>query len=251
MSLRRINTARGHRYTLDGKPVQGVTTLLSGGMPKPALVSWAARSAAEYVADNLEVISQLPDRESVIATVKQSPWSHRDRAAVNGTDVHAIAEKLIHGQEADVPEHLTGYVDGYVRFLDEWEPQPILTEFTVASRQWWYAGTADAIFTLPNGERLLADWKTSKGVYGETAMQLAAYSHAEFYLDGQTEKDVPEHDALAVVHITPTGTDLYRVADPDAAWRDFLHVAWVAKAQPGIRNQITDPSPAPRLEAAT
>jgi hypothetical protein len=251
MTLRRITTARGHRYTLDGKPVPGVTTLLSGGLPKPALPRWAAKSAAEYVADNLEVLNALPDRESIIATVKQSPWTQRDKAAVRGTDVHAIAEKLIHGEEADVPTDLLGYVEGYVRFLDEWQIEPILTEFAVANRQWWYAGTGDAIFRLPNGETILADWKTSKGVYGETASQIAAYGHAEFYLSDDGEMPLPEYDSLAVVHITPTGTDLYRVADPESAWTDFLHIAWTAKAVDRIRAQITDPSQPPKLEAAS
>jgi hypothetical protein len=253
MTLRRIETARGHRYLLDNKPVQGVTTLLSGGLPKPALTRWAAKAAAEYVADNLEVLNALPDKESIIATVKQSPWTQRDRAAVRGTDIHALAERLIHGEEdVEVPPDLLGYVEGYVRFLDEWQPEPILTEFAVASRQWWYAGTADAIFRLPNGEVLLADWKTSKGVYGETASQLAAYGNAEFYLaDDGTEQPIPEHDSLAVVHITPTGTDLYRVADPEAAWRDALHIFWVAKAADRIKTQITDPSLPPKLEAVS
>jgi hypothetical protein len=240
--LRRIETRSGHRYTLDGKPVPGVTTLLSNGLPKPALTRWAAKTAAEYVADNLEVLNALPDRESIVATVKQSPWSQRDRAAVRGTDVHALAEKLLHGEEVEVPEHLTGYVEGYARFLDEWQPTPVLTERPVASRKWWYAGTFDAILRMPDGETLLVDWKTSKGVYGETASQIAAYREAEFYVaDDGTEQPMPEVDGLAVVHVTPTGCDLYRVADPEAAWKDALHIFWVAKATDRIKAQITEP----------
>lgn len=249
MTLKRINTNYGHRYTLDGRSVPGVTTLLSKGLPKPALPRWAAKTAAEYVADNLEVLNSLPDRESVIATVKQSPWTQRDRAAVRGTDVHAIAEELIHGREAEVPDMLTGYVDGYVRFLDEWQPEPILTERPIGNRHWWYAGTFDVILRLPNGEILLMDWKTSKGVYGEVALQLAAYRAAEFYIDADgNEQPMPAVDGLAVAHVTPTGTDVYRVDDADAAWKDFLHVAWVGKAEDRIKHQIADPCSAPRLE---
>lgn len=242
-------TASNHRYRLDGKPVPGVTTLIGKGLPKPALPRWAAKSAAEYVADHLDVIAALPDRESIIATVKQSPWTQRDRAAVRGTDVHAIAERLIHGQEVEIPEALADYVDGYVRFLDEWKPEPVLTERPVANRTWWYAGTFDALVTLPSGERLLVDWKTSKGVYGDNALQLAAYANAEFYVDARdVEQPMPVVDAFAVVHITPTGTELYRVTDPRAAWKDVLHVFWTAKAEDRIRSQLTDPAqpPAPK-----
>lgn len=247
MTLRRINTNYGHRYTLDSKKVPGVTTLLSKGLPKPALPRWAAKTAAEYVADHLEVLNSLPDRESVIATVKQSPWTQRDRAAVRGTDVHAIAEDLIHGREAEVPDELAGYVEGYVRFLDEWEPEPILTERPIGNRHWWYAGTFDVIYRLKNGRVVLADNKTSKGVYGDAALQLAAYKGAEFYLseDGE-EESLPEVDGLAIIHITPTGTDLYEVRDPAEAWKDWLHVAWVAKAEDRIKTQISNPVMAPR-----
>ena len=127
MSAGLVFRESNHSYRLDGKPVPGVTTLLGKGLPKPALPRWAAKSAAEYVADNLEVLNALPDRESIIATVKQSPWTQRDRAAVRGTDVHDLAEHLLHGREVEVPEHLAPYVDGYVRFLDLWQPQVILT----------------------------------------------------------------------------------------------------------------------------
>jgi len=249
MSLK-FNEA-AHRYWLDGKPIPGVTTLLGKGLPKPALPRWAAKSAAEYVADNLEVLNALPDRESIIATVKQSPWTARARAAVRGTDVHAIAEELIHGREVDVPEHLAGHVNGYVRFLDEWQPTPIITERPIANRKWWYAGKPDALVTLPSGERLLLDWKTSKGVYGETALQTAAYRGAEFYTDEDgVEQPMPEVDGLAVVHITEFATEVYRFTDAESAWKDWLHVLWVARAEDRIRAQITSPATAPTEDVA-
>jgi len=237
-----------HRYWLDGKPIPGVTTLLGKGLPKPALPRWAAKSAAEYVADNLEVLNALPDRESIIATVKQSPWTARDRAAVRGTDVHALAEELIHGREVDVPDHLADYVSGYVRWLDLWQPEVILTEQPVANRQWWYAGKFDVIYRLRDGRVVMADNKTSKGVYGETALQLAAYNGAEFYMDDEgNEQPLPKSDGLAVIHITPAGTELYEVNDPAAAWKDWLHVLWTAKAEQRIKDQIGNPSQAPSV----
>jgi hypothetical protein len=237
-----------HRYWLDGKPIPGVTTLLGKGLPKPALPRWAAKSAAEYVADNLEVLNALPDRESIIATVKQSPWTARDRAAVRGTDVHALAEELIHGRDVDVPEHLADYVTGYVKWLDLWQPEVLVTERPVANRQWWYAGKFDVIYRLRDGRVVMADNKTSNGVYGETALQLAAYNGAEFYQgeDGE-ECPMPESDGLAVIHITPYGTELYEVQDPAAAWKDWLHVLWTAKAEQRIKDQIGNPSQPPSV----
>lgn len=242
---------RSHRYKLDGAWVPGVTTTLGKGIAKPFLVNWAAREVARFAADHLEVLNAIDDSDARFDLLKSAHERHRDKAAVRGTDVHAIAEKLLHGEAVDIPEHLTGYVDGYVRFLDLWQPTPIITERPCASRAGWYAGTADAFVTLPSGERLLMDWKTSKSVYGEVALQLAAYQHSEFYLaeDG-TEQPTPEVDGLAVVHVTPTGTDVYRIADPDAAWKQWQHVAWVAGQGDAIKSQIGVPSAPPPEGAA-
>ena len=237
---------KSHRYKLDGAWIPGVTTLLSKGIAKPFLVDWAAREVARFAADNLDTLNALDDTEARYDLLKSAHNRHRDKAAVRGTDVHALAEQLLHGIEVDVPDHLTGYVDGYVRFLDEWKPTPIITERPCYSRTNWYAGTADAFVTLPSGERLLMDWKTSKSAYGEAALQLAAYRNAEFYVDGNDQdQPVPEVDGLAVVHITPTGTDVYRIADPDLAWKQFRHVAWVAGQTDAIKNHITEPAGVP------
>jgi hypothetical protein len=245
--LVREETKYGHKYKLDGKPCKGVTTLIGGGFPKPQLVNWAARTVSEYVADNFDLIKEVraQGRQETVDFLKGAHYRDRDRAAARGTEVHALAERIIYGETVTVPEHLRTYVDGYVAFLDRWNIEPVVTEAACASREWWYAGTFDAIVTFGasdlSGQTYLLDWKTSKGVYGETAMQLAAYQNADFYLDGDTEKPMPEVDGLGVVHITPNGTELYLVSDPAEAWKAFQHVAWVAKNVENIKKQITEP----------
>lgn len=237
-----------HRYWLDGKPIPGVTSLLGDGLPKPALVRWAAKSVAEFVADNTEHMRDAydwMDRAQLVAMLKQTPWSERDKAAVRGTDVHDLAERLAHGEEVEVPEHLSAYVNGYVAWLDHWRPEVIWTERPVANRQWWFAGKPDAVVRM-TGQTWLLDWKTAKGVYGDNALQVASYANAEFSLtpDGK-EEPMPRIDRLGVVHVTPTGTSLYEVADPAAAWKDAQHVMWVARAKDRIENYLGEPLDSP------
>jgi hypothetical protein len=242
---------KAHKYWLDGKPIPGVTTIIGKGLPKPALTYWSAKMVAEFVADQPEQVEALRNmgRGPMVAALKGVPWQARDEAAVRGTAVHAIAEDVIHGREVDVPEHLAAYVEGYVRWLDAFAVEPVLTEFKVANRQWWYAGTADAVVRI-GGQTLLCDWKTSRAVYGSTALQVAAYRNAEFYVDDDgNEVPLPEIDGLAVVHVTDAGTRMHRFADPDAAWKDFLHVAWVANAVPRIDAQLLEAEEPPTAEA--
>lgn len=236
---------KSHRYRLDGSWVPGVTPLIKKGLPKPALPYWSARTVAEWVADNpdlTEELKRLGGRGPAVAYLKELPWQKRDDAAIRGTDVHALAERLAHGEEVEVPEHLAGHVQGYVDWLDANQPEVLLTERPVASRQWRYAGTFDLVAKL-DGVTWLLDVKTSSGVYGSTALQLTAYGNAEFYLaeDG-TEQPLPPIERYGVLHVTEYGTTLHYLPTSanEAAWKDFLHVAHVGRRAKDIDTYLIE-----------
>lgn len=197
-----------HRYDLDGKRVTSVTTILSGGIPKPQLVGWAARTVAQAAIDN-------PG-----ATYEELAEAHtkaRDAAGVRGTTVHTIAENLLAGDAVEIADDVWPYVKGLIAFLKEWQIAPLYQECIVASRTWKYAGKFDLIGTSPhlnNGEPFLLDWKTSKNVYGDTALQVAAYATAEFMVYPVTglEAPLPEVTATYVAHIQPGETKIHPLA---------------------------------------
>jgi hypothetical protein len=230
---------KSHRYKLDGKWVPGVTTLLKKGLPKPALVYWSARSVAEFVADNEATVEQLRSmgRGPMVQALKEVPWQKRDEAAARGTEVHELGERVSHGEEVEVPEHIAGHVQGYIDWLDRENPEVLATECAVGSRKWQYAGTFDLIARF-RGATWLLDIKTASGVYGDNALQLAAYANAEFMQVDGDEVPLPTIDRLGVLHVTESGTRLLPVTDPAAAWKDFLHVAWTGKAEDRIKSYI-------------
>jgi hypothetical protein len=231
---------KSHRYKLDGAWVPGVTTLLKKGLPKPALVYWSAKAVAEFVADNEDALVTMRSmgRGPMVAALKAVPRQERDDKAARGTEVHALAERVAHGEEVEVPEYIAGHVQGYVEWLDRENPEVLYTECPVASRKWLYAGTFDLIARF-RGATWLLDVKTASGVYGDNALQLAAYSNAEFLVNEQDEEvPLPQIDRLGVLHVTDGGTHLYPITDPEAAWKDFLHVAWTGRAEERIKSYI-------------
>lgn len=242
---------KSHRYWLDGKPIPGVTSLIKGGLPAPALIYWAARSVAEYVADNDDKVEALRamGRNSMVAALKEVPWTARDKAGARGTDVHALAEQLVAGVEVDVPEHLAGYVQACVSFLDTWRVEPLLTECSVAHRDHWWAGRFDLIARLPDGRTVLLDWKTTaSGIYPETAFQLAAYSHAQFYVtddDPDIELPLPEIDHCAAVHLREDGYDVIPVVASDDTYKQFRHLAHVARIAKDMKALVGTPADPP------
>ena len=231
-----------HSYRLDGKAVRGVTGLISGGTAKDALIQWSANMVAQLVTDHPEDVEEMRrhGNEFLYNELRFAPKRKKEDAGARGTEVHALAEQIMHGHEVDVPQRLLPYVSGYVKFLDEWNPEPIFTEAPVASRKHWYAGTADSLCRI-NGGLYLLDWKTSNGVYGDTAMQAAAYARAEFYVQDGREIRMPIVDGIAVAHITPDGTHLYDLGDIDLAFDEFLHVAHTAKTADRRKKLIGSP----------
>lgn len=251
MTLRRINYGRGHGYKIDGEKVDGVTTLIKDGLPKPALVGWAARSVAEHVADNLDAVLGMRDmgRDAIVAALKEAPWTSRNKAGARGTEVHGYAERLAAGEEVEVPDHIAGHVEACVAFLDDWKVRPVLTETSVGSRKWRYGGTLDLVadVTRPDGggeERAILDWKTAaSGIWPETAYQLAAYRHAEIYLDDDGAEQPMADLGITCgygVHIRADGYDVIPVRCDEPVFKAFLHIAWVARHAKDNRSLIEE-----------
>jgi hypothetical protein len=254
---RRYDTGRGHYYKLDGDKVDGVTSILGDGWPKPALVYWAANTVSEYVADRLaydedtdqwnpaQLLADLEakaqrdrrkwrpgSRIAIVENLKRVQWDERDAAANKGTTVHKFAERLARGEEVDVPEPLVGHVDSYLRFREEWEPTDELLELVVVNRRHRYMGTLDLICRI-GGMWWLIDIKTNRsGIFPETAYQLTAYRHAETYIDGDgVEQPMIPVDRVAALWLRADGYDLIPVQADERAFRRFLYIQQVAIAQ--------------------
>lgn len=240
-----------HRYWLDGKPVSGATTLIGGGIPKPALVPWAAKTVAEYVDANPEEIDRLRSTGELVKTLSKVHDLKRDKAALRGTEIHDLGERYLAGEEVEIPDAHEAEVMGLVEFIEDLELQPLLVEKSLGNRAHWYAGRVDFIGTSPHlhdGRPVLIDWKTSNRVYGETALQAAAYALAEFWVtdeDPATEHEMPEVVATYVAHITAGGVRLHPLATSrkhiQAHFQDFITVAYIARTKKQRENYLGDP----------
>lgn len=248
--IRRIDkTWRGkptHHYVdTDGNDVTGVTTILKNGKPAPALVGWGIKSVAEYAVNNWDDLAAMPVADR-IKTLKGSPYAERDAAASRGTEVHDLAERIGRGEEVDVPDPLIGHVESTVRFYDEWQPQILLAERTVYNMAIRYAGTLDMVARFPDGRVALLDFKTSKGVYADTGLQLAAYRYATHYIGDDGEPvPMPEVDWCGVVHVRADGYDVYEIKADADVFLQFRYVAAVARMMGAMDSWKSDALRAP------
>ncbi|MBM3526032.1 MAG: hypothetical protein FJX57_24040 [Alphaproteobacteria bacterium] len=166
-----------------------MTTLISEGVPKPALVPWAVKETATYAVNHIDALKGLAtaDAAGAIEYLKGQYRSRTRAAAHRGTEVHRIADACQLGEDpGEIPEGIEPYVAQYRRFLDEHAPRFIASEAAVYNPRQHYAGTLDAIAEI-DGRIVALDMKTtpkgpdasSRPPYPEVALQLAAYANAE------------------------------------------------------------------------
>jgi len=221
-----------HYRTPDDMLVPSVTNVI-GILDKPALPRWAAKLVAERAMHLKHSLANMDDNE-VVDTLKGAPWSKSKRAADRGTDIHAYLEARLNRLE---PEELSDDAVPYKQAADDWFDavgasfEDVQTEVTLFHPS--YAGTTDLIGIL-DGAACIVDFKTSKAIYDEAALQLSAL--AGCYTDAEG-KSLPwrnpdgtlfEMPRLIVVRIGVDGWEEKEVADADFAMTAFFGLleAW-------------------------
>lgn len=227
--------SRWYVHPTTGERFISVTTVLSN-IAKFGLADWAARLAAEAAVEHLEWLNLAVKgdpcgRKGESGCGMCSPcaiwWLSdrhnqvRDAAADLGTKLHDAGEQdALFGEGYTIDEDVQPYVDGYKLWRDRWKPTFLLTEATVISRKWGYAGTLDIGATFAEANLppkfahfadvpVLGDYKTGKHLDIPKGWQLNAYKECDAILlpDG-TELPMPEFERAMILHIR-------RIEDPD------------------------------------
>lgn len=229
--FRKKKVGRNHYYVdSQDRKIPGVTSILGDGVPKPALLNWAANTTAAYAVDRWEELGDLSVSER-LSRLKKCRYEDRDAAARRGTEVHALAERLQAGEAVVPPEELRGHVESYARFLDDSEMEVESAERPVANFSIGYAGTFDILGRVRQRDELgILDIKTSRsGIFGETALQLAAYAHAELMLgeDGEMAP-MPPPQWGAAIHVRGDGYSFHVVDISERTLRIFRYAQQMA-----------------------
>lgn len=236
-----VGSKRLYSDPLTGEKFWSVTTIIGGGLPKPALLPWGIKSVAEVaVAKRKTLLAMTSECETggnctpgdwcsscdaAVRWLKSAPYQQRDKAADLGTKIHEAAEAYKLGKPMPPwPDDIAPSMAQFERFLLAFAPTFEQVEQTVYHRAQRYAGTLDAILTLSDGKRVIVDYKTGKAVYPEVALQLAAYRYAEYMrLPDNTEAPVPEVDAAAVLHLLPGSWQFIDVRADQEVFTAFLY----------------------------
>ena len=188
---------RGGYYLIDGIDMPSVTTIL-GIINKPALITWAAKQGAKAVLKDPVLYDTPYAAASAIYTIDG------EKATDRGKEAHAVAEAYAHSilkGEQDTFESANSYFKSIKAFFDQMRPDPVAIEVVLFNSKYQYAGTADLLATI-NGRPALIDYKTSKAVYEDMGLQLAAYRECDtgILVDGTRFPTIrPEIEAIVLL----------------------------------------------------
>ena len=236
----------------DGEQADGVTWILSNGIPKPALIGWAANTTAGYAIDHWDELTELKSSER-LRKLEKARFGDNDAALVRGTQVHALAQQLASGEEVDVPEHLLGHVDTYLavhpRLAARGSHRRKHRRRTAAAGTWAPSTSSPASTT---GRRWLLDFKTTaSGIWPEIRLQLAGYRNADFYIDDHgDEQPMPSVDQAGCIWLRADGYDLIPVDAGPETFRIFLYAQQVARFTSQPRERYVLEALQPREGAA-
>src|SRR6188768_1605904 len=174
------------RYYLRSDPgrepykVPSVTTV-TGLTPKPYLMNWVVKLAAEWAATNVLDLAPLPLGERV-QRIKDETRTLREEGAKKGTALHDFAEQYLWLGPPSWPWEPNHAEQAVMQILALLKPTVLATEVKVWNGTVGYAGTIDGLWRVTidgREETWLVDWKTSKSRTAEWVMQLLAYRNAE------------------------------------------------------------------------
>lgn len=254
-----------------------VTTLIKLGLgTSDALVNWAVNTTAEAAYDRHKILAQFvedQDRAGAVKWLKDQRWQKSGSAAARGTEVHRAAEALAIGEAPpEVSPEVVPYIDQYLAFLRDHEPEFLLAEAPVYNLTHGYAGTLDAVLRIA-GKTVVADIKTTphgphsermRPPYPEAALQLTAYRRAEhvgilaeqryssgkrYYLfdPAAQHESMPKTDGAVCVVVSPEDYMVVPVRTDDQVWRHFRHVTECARWQVDVSRDVFGPAIAPTV----
>lgn len=187
---------KNHLYTLDGKCMTGVTTVLKVISKGDSLIQWAANEAVKYIIENERTEKHTENGDTkgenwyavYENTLNEAKTVHRkkkEEAGSVGTDIHKNIEDIIKLAIDKYDGHLStsDYPLGQVKNFTDWAIENkvkfLASEVMVcdSSPDMFYAGTLDFVAEI-DGKKFIGDIKTGSGIYPEHFYQVAAYQNA-------------------------------------------------------------------------
>ena len=215
-----------HHYTINGKSVYGVTSIVGETDSKPWLAPWMVNMGAEWAVKKLkDNLGKLIDEILMIDMergIKGASKVFSQKAADIGTLVHSWIEDYIKlklekqknpkmkiaAPKMPIEENIRSSIKQFLTWEKENKVKWLSSEIKIYSKKYEYAGTLDAE-AIVNGNRSIVDFKTSNHFSETFYLQTSAYAKA------RTEEIGKEFKRIWICMIPKTGKNFKAIENKD------------------------------------
>lgn len=196
---------KSHRYyilekdgeKLEKKYIPSSVTSISGQVDKSrALMPWATRMYTEKVKEMMRdgVNFTIADIESMLKMGEKAHTERKEFAAGVGDYVHQFCDEYSKDTDAkkaydrmvevlgepskEMVEKINAGTVGFTNWIETAKVKIVEAEQIAYSMKNDFVGKFDAIIETSIGEKYIADYKTSNGIYNEHYYQISAYLKA-------------------------------------------------------------------------
>lgn len=176
-----------HRFVRDGVRLPSVS-MITGQLDKPALVSWAANSACDYIIAELEASREETIRTGALYPLIEAARKNFRRVAADGLnigkEVHRAIEIYLAGEvcePAPLSEMGQKAFNAFVAWIEKMSPITLSVEKKIVGDR--YGGVLDWVCHL-GGKKFVIDFKVAKDFYPEHFYQVAAYRALDPTIEG-------------------------------------------------------------------
>lgn len=183
-----------HQYRINGERIVSVTGVTGIIDKSPQLLAWAERLTNEYMSaeiwneDGSERMQGLYSPDRVQELVKEAAHQYtivKTEASEIGNIVHKFASDFIQAtidrqplpRIDEVPQEALNGISAFLDWYKAHKVEFVKSEFIVYSKKYGYIGRCDLLAWIDD-ELTIADFKTSKEIWPEAKLQLAAYVYA-------------------------------------------------------------------------
>ena len=177
----RQNINGKRHYVIPGysdKPLISVTTVVKDVIDKPGLVNWAKKIGLTAGEETLKTYLGKTITLDLIKDFQVKSKNVIDKTSTSaadfGTQAHYLIESIIKGENPVIPKEYQDTIEAFSRWRNQFNIDILFSEICVYSKRYSVAGTLDAI-GIKDNQLILVDWKTSKALYPEYALQAGGY----------------------------------------------------------------------------
>ena len=215
-----------HVHLLDGKPLQGTSTVTS--IIAKVLTWWASGCAVTELGwtnpkttdekKRIEVATNYLDSIKLLSPIEwlkklDSAYSAHSKtlkkSATKGSDLHYELEKWVKGQISGNPIEPDEKILKFVQWAEKNVKRFIASEVHCYSETYWLGGICDVIWEMNDGTIIIGDFKSAKEVYLSHFVQVAGY-HLQLEENGGFDKDgnkILELEKVGGYAVVPFGTE--------------------------------------------